>query len=73
MPNPISGDFSSTVYFGFKIDNGKLAYPVKNTMIAGNAVDLLRGIDAISCDAREEPGCAMPTIRVQNVRVAGGK
>jgi len=70
-PNPVSGDFSETVDFGFKIENGELAYPVKNTMIAGNALEFLRSLDAISSDAREEPGTLMPTIRVQNVKVAG--
>ena len=42
-------------------------------MIAGNFLESLRNLDAISSDAREEPGCIMPTIRVQDVRVAGGK
>ena len=72
-PNPASGDFSNSVDFGFKIENGELAYPVKNTMIAGNFLESLRNLDAISSDAREEPGCIMPTIRIQGVRVAGGK
>jgi PmbA protein len=73
FPNPASGDFSETVDFGFKIENGEIAYPIKNTMIAGNMVEFLRNVDAISSDAREEPGLLMPTIRVQNVRVAGAK
>ena len=73
MPNPASGDFSTTVDFGFKIENGRLAYPVKNTMIAGNMLTFLHGLDAVSSDYREEPGGIMPTIRVQDVRVAGGK
>jgi PmbA protein len=73
FPNPTTGDFSSTVDFGFKIENGELAYPIHNTMIGGNVIDLLMNIDAISSDCREEPGSLLPTIRVQNVKVAGGK
>ena len=72
-PNPASGDFSETVDFGFKIENGELAYPVKNTMIAGHFLDALKRLDAISSDYREEPGAIMPTIRIQGLRVAGGK
>jgi PmbA protein len=73
MPNPASGDFSSTVDFGIKIENGELAYPVKNTMIAGNMLELLANIDVISSDYREEPGSIMPTVRAQGIRVAGAK
>lgn len=72
-PNWASGDFSDMVDFGFKIENGGLAYAVKNTMIAGNVIEMLRSLDAISSDYREEPGSIMPTIRVQGLRVAGGK
>jgi PmbA protein len=72
-PNSVTGDFSETVDFGFKIENGELAYPVKNTMLGGHILEFLRNLDAISSDYREEPGSIMPTLRVQNVRVAGGK
>jgi PmbA protein len=72
-PNMASGDFSSSVDFGFKIENGELAYPVKNTMIAGNILEFFANLDAVSSDARREPGSIMPTIRVSGLRVAGGK
>ena len=72
-PNSVSGDFSGTVDFGFKIENGQLAYPVKKTMIAGNVLEFFGNLNAISSDARREPGMVMPTIRVDGLRVAGGK
>ena len=72
-PNPVTGEISATVDFGFKIENGELTYPVQSTMIGVNMLDLLKNIDAISSDCREEPGIVMPTVRAQNVRVAGGK
>ncbi len=72
-PNPVSGDFSETIDFGFKIERGQIAYPVKNTMIAGHMLEFLCNLDAISSDARIEPGAIMPTIRVQGLRVAGAK
>jgi len=72
-PNPITGEVSGSVDFGFKIERGELAYPVKNTMIAGNFLEMLGNLDAISSDYRAEPGRIMPTVRIQGVRVAGGK
>ena len=70
-PNLASGDVSASVDFGFKIENGRLAYPVINAMIGGHIFDLLKNIDTVSCDYREEPGNIMPTIRIQDVQVAG--
>lgn len=69
-PNSVTGEISATVDFGFKIENGELAYPVQNTMIGVNMLDLLKSVDAISSDYREEPGVIMPTVRAQNVKVA---
>jgi PmbA protein len=71
-PSLTSGELSATVDFGFKIENGELAYPLKNTMIGIGVWDMLDCLDAVSCDYREEPGMIMPTIRFGAVRVAGG-
>ncbi len=69
--NPVSGDVSSSVDFGFKIERGELAYPVTNTMVAGNVLDFLKNIDAVSSDCRREPGNTLPTLRILDVQVAG--
>ncbi len=71
-PDAVTGDISATVDFGFKIDNGELAYPVKNAMIGGHIFEVLSAIDAVSSDYREEPGMIMPSIRISQVQVAGG-
>jgi len=70
-PDGTTGDFSSTVDFGFKIEKGELAYPIRNAAIGGSFLEFLKRIDAISSDFREEPGRKMPTIRVAWVRLAG--
>ena len=70
-PDPASGDISSSVDFGFKIENGRLAYPVTNTMISGHIFEVLANIDAVSSDYREEPGNRLPTIRIRDMQVAG--
>ncbi len=47
MGNLFSGDFSGNVHLGYKIENGKLAGRVKDTMVAGNAYEALKNIAAI--------------------------
>lgn len=70
--HPTSGDISTSVDFGYKIEKGKLAYPVTNAMVGGNIFDLLGSLDAVSSDYRSEPGAAMPTMRFSRMDVAGG-
>ena len=47
MGNLFSGDFSGNVHLGYKIENGKLAGRVKDTMVAGNSFEALKNIAAI--------------------------
>ncbi len=71
-PDAASGQISSLVDAGFRIERGELTYPLRNTMVAGHALEVLKAIDAISSDYREEPGMIMPTVRVAQMRVASG-
>jgi PmbA protein len=43
----VTGDFSLEAA-GFRVREGKIAEPVKTLTIAGNFLDLLRGIEAVS-------------------------
>jgi PmbA protein len=72
-PNSATGDVSDSVDFGLKIEGGELAYPVMSAMIGGSFFEMLANIDAISSDYREEPGMIMPTVRIMDVLVAGGR
>jgi PmbA protein len=72
-PNGTTGDVSGSVDFGFKIENGELAYPVMNTMVGGSFLEMLSNVDAVSSDYRAEPGMVMPTVRILDCLVAGGK
>lgn len=72
-PNGVTGDSSTTVDFGYKIEDGEIAYPIKKTMIGANILELLGSIDAISREYREEPGVIMPTVRAQGIRTAGAE
>jgi PmbA protein len=71
-PDMASGDFSQPIDFGFKIENGKLAYPLRETMIGGNFLELLKNIEGISSDCRAEPGSIMPTIKIREILISGG-
>lgn len=72
-PNPdrVTGDYSSTVDFGFKIENGEIAYPIRNAAIGGSFLEFLQDIEEISSDYRADPGEKMPSMRVKKVRLAG--
>jgi predicted Zn-dependent protease len=41
-------------------------------MVAGQGLEVLQAIDAISSDYREEPGMVLPTVRVAAMRIASG-
>lgn len=69
--DPASSELSATVDFGFKIENGRLAFPVANTMVAGRALEMLAAIDAVSSDYREIPGSVFPTMRIARMQVSG--
>jgi len=71
--DPASGDISASIDFGFLIRDGQLVHPVESAMIGGNIFDLLAHLDAVSSDAREEPGALMPTVRIQDVQIAGAE
>jgi len=69
--DPASGDISASIDFGFYVKDGQIVHPVESAMIGGNVLDLLPRLDAVSSDAREEPGILMPTLRIQDVQIAG--
>ncbi len=71
-PDSTSGQVSALVDAGFRIEKGRLTYPLKDTMVAGHMLELLQNLDAVSCDYRSEPGMVLPTVRVQGMRVASG-
>ncbi len=69
--DPVTGSISTTIDFGFKIERGELAYPIKNALIGSTALEMLKGVNAVSKEVREEVGIALPIIRVKEVQIAG--
>ncbi len=72
-PDQVTGTVSTTVDFGFKIERGKLKYPLKTTMLGGQVQDWLLGIDRVAAETREDAGTLTPALRIRRVRIAGGK
>jgi PmbA protein len=72
-PNPITGDVSATIDYGFLIEDGEISHPIKNSMLGGDFLELAQGVDAITKDCRREPGMIMPTLRIRKAKIAGTK
>jgi PmbA protein len=68
--NPISGDFSVGAA-GFFIENGTVAYPIKGIAIAGNILDLFRGVDGVADDLRFFGAVGSPALRLAALDVSG--
>jgi len=50
--NILGGDFTGNVLLGFKIENGKIAGRVKDTMVSGNVYTILKDIAAIGSETK---------------------
>ena len=50
--NILNGDFSGNVLLGYKVENGKIAGRVKDTMVSGNVYQALKQIAVIGSKAR---------------------
>ncbi len=70
-PNMSTGDLSAMVSAGYYIKKGKIMYPVKETMIGINMIDLMRNISALSKEVFEISGISTPAILAKNVKISG--
>ena len=66
----VTGDYSRGAN-GIWIENGELAYPVQEITVAGNLLEMLRGIDAIGDDLDFRSSTAAPTLRFAELQVSG--
>ncbi|MGE5587200.1 MAG: TldD/PmbA family protein [Clostridia bacterium] len=69
--DPVSGDFSGVVKGGHYIENGEIAKPVKEVMIAGNIYELLARVVAVSKEAMTIGDTRLPYIQLEGVSVTG--
>ena len=69
--NVLRGDFGGNVHLGFKIENGQLAGRVKDTLIAGNAYEVLANIRQIGGERRWVGGSLYcPPVALEGVTVS---
>ncbi|WP_298272698.1 TldD/PmbA family protein [Geobacter sp.] len=68
--NPISGDFSVGAA-GFLVEDGRITRPVKGVAIAGNILDLFRGVEAVGNDLRFYGTVGAPSLRIAALDVSG--
>lgn len=68
--NPISGDFSLGAT-GILIEHGRFTQPVRGVVIAGNAITLLKEIQAAASDLRFYLGFGSPTLVLGPLTVSG--
>jgi PmbA protein len=67
--NPVTGDYSRGAS-GFLIENGAVTRPVAEITIAGNLLDMFRGLVAAD-DLEQRRAVNVPTLRVEGMTVAG--
>lgn len=68
--NMATGDLSRGA-MGLWIENGELTYPVEETTIAGNMLDILREVEMVGNDLRFMTTTCAPTIKVKEMTVSG--
>lgn len=61
------GDFSGVAKNSYYIKDGRLQYPIKETTVSGNMVELLKSIDAVSRERVYFGGSVLPWVRASGV------
>ncbi len=68
--NVVNGDYSRGAA-GFWVENGEIAYPVSEITIAGNLVQMFKGIVAVGSDTDMRGSIRTGSILVDEIQVAG--
>ena len=66
-----NGDFSGVAKNSFLIENGKISYPLTETMISGNFADMLLKVEGISAETLCDGSGSLPYAAFGNVTVSG--
>lgn len=68
--NPISGDFSVGAS-GFLVENGEIAYPVKEIALSGNLIELFAAVELVGNDLRFFGSVGSPSLRIAALDISG--
>lgn len=66
-----NGDFSGVAKNSYYIEDGKIQYPVSETMISGNIAQMLLEIQAISKERMNYGSSLLPWISIANINISG--
>ncbi|MBI5496599.1 MAG: TldD/PmbA family protein [Deltaproteobacteria bacterium] len=67
----VSGDFSGVAKCSFRIRGGKLAEPLRETTLAGNAYSALKAVRGLTRERKALPGRVYPHALVDGLDVSG--
>jgi PmbA protein len=68
--NPVTGDYSFQAQ-GYWIERGELVHPVDGVTVAGNSLEMLKGIVAVGNDLVWKSSVAAPTLLISEMTVSG--
>ena len=68
--NMTTGDFSRGAQ-GFRIEKGKVTYPVTEINVSGNLKDMLASIDAVGNDVLWLGSSGAPSLRMSKLTISG--
>ena len=68
--NGVTGDYSRGAA-GLWIEGGELAFPVEEITIAGNLLDMLRGIEMVGNDLSFRSSIVAPTLKIGRMTLGG--
>ncbi len=70
-PNMATGDLSAMVMNGYYIKDGEIKYPVKETMVGVNMIDLMKNVSVLGSEYIGLDGVFTPALLVNNVQISG--
>jgi PmbA protein len=65
-----NGDFSGVVKNSYYIEDGKVAYPISETMMNGNTIEMLSNIAEISSEVYYNGAFIMPYMKFRNIFIS---
>jgi PmbA protein len=69
-PNMITGEYSRGAS-GVWIENGEIVHPVEEVTIAGEMLEMMKGIDRVGADHDRRSSLCAPTIRFATLSISG--
>lgn len=67
--NPISGDFSVGIS-GLWIENGEVAYPLKEAVMSGNILDMFKKVEAVGHDLKFYGSSGSPSLLIGDMDIS---